>query len=317
VESFTPPAHVYTMSDRLTLRRIDLDGRHTETLLTFPPTPIVGRLIDQYRGRLFGHVVTAIGFSPSGDAQVALRMDVPAQPATEQWHAGRVWDEQRGAWTDRSWTRDAPPLSVREGTVLSGDWEAMTLRGRQALPAAIVLHDHVTRKVRALVRSAEFDALYPDGPPLATIEAQSRRADIERLETITRTHEQLVARFRAEGMPEAAAFLAAAKEMQRLGFYPKTPTLTARLLDEQTPPPAEPEVPTFEIGDMEFTVGLFPDIAAAIASPGTPVDKDTGDYLIHDHYPTSRHINAWLRTGANTFLVRAHGRLYELTIERP
>lgn len=320
-ECFTPPAHVYTLWDRASLRRVSLDRGSRETLLTWTTSPIVRRRIDEYRGRLFGHVWTAIGFSEAGAVQVALRLDVPRVPSSEQWWAGRIWDDARHVWVEAGeWRRGYPPFAIREGAVLAGDWEVMTLRGRQALPAAVVAFNHVTRETRVLARSGEFGGLYPDGPPVAVLEQQSRRADIERVQEITRVHDALVARFRGEGLSEGAALLAAAKEMQRLGYYPKSTTLTARLIAEGPPgatPSAGSAIPTFDISDMEFTVGLFPDIDEAMASPGTAVDKHSGDYIIHRDYTTSGRINQALGAGITTFRVRARGRLYELTIERP
>jgi hypothetical protein len=248
-------------------------------------------------------------------------MDVPNQPSSEQWSTEWSSDEPRRAGVEAGvWHRGGRPSSVREGDVLSGDWEVSTLRGRQALPAAVVAYNHVTREARVLARSGEFDRLYPDGPPVAMLEERSRRADIERVQEVTRTHESLVAGFLAQGMSEGAALLKASKEMQRLGYYPKTPTLTARLVAEPSPGAGSTEgvdVPTFDISEMEFTVGLFPDIAEALATPGTAVDKSSGSYIIHRDYATSAHLNEVLGAGATTFRVRTRGRLYELNIERP
>jgi len=320
-ECLTPPAHVFTLSDRLALRRLSLDGGSTDTLITWATSPIARRRIDEYRGRLFGHVRATVGFSGTGAAQVVLQMDVPQVPSSEVWWAGRMWDDARQGWVDTgAWRRGSPPFAISEGAVLSGDWEVMTIRGSQALPAAVVAYNHVTREARVLARSREFGGLYPDGAPVALLEQQSRRADIERVQEITRVHGELVARFRGEGMPEGSALLRASKEMQRLGYYPRSPTLTARMVADalsDTAPPAGAGIPTVDISDMEFTVGLFPDIDEAIASPGAPVDWRGGDYIIHRDYSTSARLNEALRAGATTFRVRARGRLYELTIERP
>jgi hypothetical protein len=68
---------------------------------------------------------------------------------------------------------------------------------------------------------------------------------------------------------------------------------------------------------MEFTVGLFPDIEAAIAAPGVDVDKSIGSYSTHDDYTTSRQINDYLAGDRSTFFVRARGRCWQMTIRRP
>ena len=139
----------------------------------------------------------------------------------------------------------------------------------------------------------------------------SRRAEIERIETIKSTYADLVARGRAAGRNEGQAMLDAGKEMQRLGLYPKTPTLAA------TRAGCADLSPVFTISDMEFKVGLFQDIEQAIASPGTDVDKSMGDYITHRDYTTSREINEYLKRGRTTFGVRARGECWRLTIQRP
>lgn len=321
LEFFTPPARVHTLRDYLTLRSVSLDRGSTETLFAWTSSPLVGRRISQYRGGLFGHVWTTIGFSETGAVQAALRMDIPTQPSSEQWSTEWSADEPRRAGVEAgAWNRGGRPSSLREANVLSGDWEVSTLRGRQALPAAVVAYNHVTRETRVLARSGEFARLYPDGPPVAMLEQQSRRADIERVQRITRTHESLVAGFLAQGLSEGTALLKASKEMQRLGYYPKTPTLTAHLVAEPSPGASSTEgadVPTFDISEMEFTVGLFHDIAEALATPGTAVDKSSGNYIIHRDYATSARLNEVLSAGVTTFRVRTRGRLYELRIDRP
>jgi len=105
--------------------------------------------------------------------------------------------------------------------------------------------------------------------------------------------------------------LDAGREMQRLGLYPKPTTLVAARGG------CEGASPVFSISDMEFTVGLFPDIEQAIASPGTEVDKSMGDYVTHRDYSTSREINDYLKSGHTSFVVRARGACWRLTIQRP
>jgi hypothetical protein len=144
---------------------------------------------------------------------------------------------------------------------------------------------------------------------------RARRADIERIQEIERVQGKLVAKYRAEGASEGDAMLRAAKDMQRLGYFPKSPKLTARLIAHGEAPDAG--LAEFAIEPMQFTVGLFPDIEQAIADPGTAVDWNGGDYIIHDDYDTSQRLNAYLATGAKRFYVRYAGQVYELTIDRP
>ena len=68
---------------------------------------------------------------------------------------------------------------------------------------------------------------------------------------------------------------------------------------------------------MEFRVGLFQDIEAAIDAPGTEVDKSMGDYIEHRDYTTSRQINVNINAGHPTFFIRARRACWRLSIHRP
>lgn len=75
--------------------------------------------------------------------------------------------------------------------------------------------------------------------------------------------------------------------------------------------------PLFRIAPQQFDVGLFPDIAAAIASPGEEVDKSMGSYVTHRDYATSQEINQYLEAGNTIFHVRSRDRCWRLTVNRP
>jgi hypothetical protein len=115
--------------------------------------------------------------------------------------------------------------------------------------------------------------------------------------------------------------LQANKEMQRLGYYPRTPTLTAtktacRDAGLSAGGPAETS-PTFAISDEEFRVGLFQDIGDAIAHPGEAVDKESGDYIRHQAFDTSRRINDYLAERTHkTFIVKRSEGCWLMTIDR-
>jgi hypothetical protein len=169
---------------------------------------------------------------------------------------------------------------------LFGDWEVMVMGGREAYPAAIVTYNHVTSAVRVLVKNRDFHALHPNGVNQKTLEELSKRTYIERQELIKTTHQQLVEQFRAEGVSEGTALLKAGKEMERLGYYPKTPTITARLLsqsEEQTLSGTS-SWPIFAITSEEMRSGIFQDIEQTISDPGTLVDKAFTPYVIHRDY---------------------------------
>ena len=173
------------------------------------------------------------------------------------------------------------------------------------------------RYVRILEQNDRFAGLYSQGVPAKLIAERSRRVPIERSQEMRRVRRELVAGFGHEGMNEGAAMLRANKEMQRLGYYPKTPTISARRLGDHAADGGIAELPLFEIADGEMQSGIFPDIEQAIAGPGIAVDKDMGKYVIHQHYDNSAKLNALLASGGERFRVRYLGELYEITIDRP
>ena len=70
----------------------------------------------------------------------------------------------------------------------------------------------------------------------------------------------------------------------------------------------------FHISDEEFKVGLFQDIDQAIAHPDQEVDKG-GEYVLHQSYDTSRHLNAYLSEHRNAeFFVEGHGSCWRLKV---
>jgi hypothetical protein len=113
------------------------------------------------------------------------------------------------------------------------------------------------------------------------------------------------------GRSEGQAMLDANREMQRLGSYPKAPTLVAE------PAGCDAASPLFSISDAEFTFGLFPDVEGAIENPGTEVDKSAVAYITHRDYTTSRQINEYLDGGHSIFFVRARDACWRMTIRRP
>jgi hypothetical protein len=158
------------------------------------------------------------------------------------------------------------------------------------------------------VQTRRCRSKYPEGITASVLGSASRRADIERSETIRTAYADLVSRGRDAGLSEGDAMLGANKEMQRRGYFPKDPTLVAEATG------CDAASPLFAITDMEFTVGLFPDIAAAIAQPGAEVDKSMGAYIMHSDYTTSRDINEYLAADRSIFFVRARGRCWRMTI---
>ena len=138
---------------------------------------------------------------------------------------------------------------------------------------------------------------------------ETRRAAIEHTALLEKSYADLVAEGRAQGLSEGAALLQAGKGMQRLGLYPKTPTITA------SRSACDALQPVFHISDQEFRVGLFQDIEQAIAHPGEEADFN-GSYVTHRDYNTSRLLNDFLADRAHReFLVDGRGGCWRLRID--
>ena len=312
-EFFSPPAHAWTLSDRFRLRRLDPATGRIESLREWPPSPLEGRWLRTYRGRLYTLPSVRLRHAENGALEYAIRVSIPTRPRSEIYGVLARWNNQTGRLEERSeWSREHVPIGGYLEDAVAGEVELMAPPGPDYYPSAILLVDHGTGEVRVLLAGGDHQSSYPDGVAKRWIEEHSHAPEVNRLREMRGTHGRLVDRFRRQGMREGEALLSTGREMQRLGYYPKTPTLTARLVAG-----AERGGPVIEIPPGEMQSGVFPDIERAIASPGTAVDKRSGRYLIHHDYQNSRKLNALLATDIERFWVRYQGRLYEMVIERP
>jgi hypothetical protein len=307
-EHLSPPAYSYVVSDEFRLRHLDLDGTTPATLGRWTASPVRGRVTRHYRGRIFNSVSARVEVTPDG-ASYLVNMSIPRVPSSEQWSLKGTWSQGTGA--SGEWRQEWAGATPAPDGVLVGGVELLTVRGRESYPAAI-LAVSAEGDARVLVRNSEFDKLYPDGVPAEAIAARSRREHIERVREFRRVQTDLVARYRGEGLNEGAAILQTYRDMEDLGLLRKRPRLVAAAVDEV---PADVRV--FEIPANYFDVGLFQDIAAAIASPGTEVDTGTGTYLKYYDDAVGPQLKQWREQGNDRFAVRTGVRTYVLTISRP
>jgi hypothetical protein len=305
-EHFSPPARVFLRRDELTLRRFDLQSGRVETLLRWPSTPLVGQKLHHYRGRILGVLGSRIRVQNEERLDYAAKMTIIRQPTSQIWSISGTWtgpDSARPAWAETA-TR---PAGLSDPIVV-GSLEVMTVRGEEGFPAAILLLDHDRRQAEVLIRNAAYNRLYPEGPQFESLLEFSRKQDVDRLNEMRQTRQDLVAAFRAQGLNEGAALLAAGREMARLGWWPTPPAVTAR---EISAFPAGLRV--FTIDPMELRVGLFQDLEEAMAHPGEPVDR-SGHYLRHRDYSTSEELNAFLATDPEGFGVQVGDRKWHMVL---
>jgi hypothetical protein len=311
-EFFTPPASVRLVQDRFRLVSIRVADGGVTILETFPPSPLEGARFTAYHGAIFGVPHAHLRWPDPDHLEYEIAVTRHQPPLARTFVVRRVWNPTSQAYeTSVPWEEAPTRMAGDEPSQLHGDTETIAVPGDELMPCAIALLNRDGSAPNPLVQTAACRRKYPAGISSAVLMPISRRADIERIETIQITYADLVARGRRSGVSEGQAMLDANKEMQRLGLYPKTTTLVA------DPAGCESASPLFPISDMEFTVGLFQDIEAAIKSPGTEVDKAMGAYIIHRDYSTSRQINEYLDAGRSNFFVRAHGACWRMTIHQP
>lgn len=306
-EFLTAPASAYVFSDRLSLRRLDSASGESEILERFDGSPVAGRVTKHYRGSIFNAMSARV--APNGQgAEFLVRMNVPRVPSSEPWALAGAWRPGRpsNAQWDSKWAGNTAVLDA----VLTKSIEVITVRGREAFPAAILAVE-ADGSYRVLLKNGDFERLYRDGVPPKHIAERSNRERIERLREFRRVQAELVAKHKAQGLNDGAATLRAYDDMEELGYLPKSPRLVATALGE--PPP---DVRVFDIPNEYFRVGLFQDIAAAIAAPGQQVKTSTGTYLKYYDDDVGLRLKAWRNAGNDRFAVRTEDALFLLEVRR-
>jgi hypothetical protein len=311
LEFFTPPATVRLRQDRFELLRIRVSDGQTSVLETFPPSPLENATIKAYHGAIFGVAHAHLRWADATHFDYEIAVTRHDSPLSRTFVVRKVWNPATATYAAISpWQETSTGMAGDESQQVHGDLEAIAVPGNELMPCAIALLGR-DGAARVLVETSSCRRKYPAGISSAVLAPISRRADIERSEKIRTTYADLVARGRLAGRSEGQAMLDAGKEMQRLGFYPKTPMLVA------APAGCDGVSPLFAISDAEFSYGLFPDIESAIAKPGAQIDKSMGSYITHRDFTTSRQINEYLDAGNASFLVRARGGCWRMTIQRP
>jgi hypothetical protein len=256
-----------------------------------------------YRNRIFGILQSRID-ATRDTLRYAAIMNLPRVPASDPWHVRGTWPRSKAAppkWRNE-WTHEA-----RSSTpVLVGDRELLVTDGSASYPAAVLIVGP-DQGYTALIRTPDFDRLYRDGVPRGWIAERSRRDQITRERDFTRVHNELVRSAQSRGLSEGQAALEANDRMEELGFLPRDPVVVARRIDGAT------GEPVFEIPSAYFEVGLFRDIAAAVAAPGESVDTGTGDYLKYYDDDVGPRLREY-RSTHSSFIVRVDGRTYRLDV---
>jgi hypothetical protein len=308
-EHFTPPAHAYLHTDRVRLVRIDAATGNMETLETWVASPLVGRFVNEYRGRIFNIMRAAVRVDPTA-VRYEIEIAIPVVPASEVHRVSGTWSPQPDASKRGEWQRGGHGASGLSEPVVAGHVEVFALNGPESFPCAVVLLDHASRKSRVLSGSKTCHGLHPDGPPVGTLFEASRKKDLDRLTEMERIRNETVSQSMSQGASKIQALLESNRVLEDKGYLPRSP----RLVAHKTPATDTVGQPVFSIADAEMASGIFADIEKAIGAPGTEIDKAMGKYIVHDHYTNSAALNAHLAAGARAFFVRYRGEIYRLEL---
>jgi hypothetical protein len=312
-EFFTPPAHAYTLSDELRLMRVSLDGSNVEILEQWASTPVVGRTLEQYRGRLFNHLGASLQPQADGSIGYGFELALPRVPSSEVHQLLGTWSLAPSQRQRGEWDRSARKVVAGSEPVILGERELFALRGPEAFPSAVAVLDHTSKQIRIVIAAPVYESIYPNGPALDELMQISRKADHDRVQAIMRIQREREALYQSQGMLPGAAILKADRDLRDLGYFGKPPRWVARRLATADLGAAS-ATPRFDIDEMEFKVGLMQDIAKAIAQPGVEIDWDGGRYITHRDYPNAGRLNAVLEKGATELVIGYRGDAYLLTL---
>ena len=312
VSLFSAPTAAFPVLDRISLLEIDVSDGRVRVLESWPSTPVTRRIVRANGGRVFHTLHASVKVDASGTVRYDAEMTLPATPYADTRRISGTWsarseERRRGEWQ--------PAASSDVGSsepVLAGDTEVFAVPGPESFPCGVVLLDHRTMTVRPIARAGAYAKQYPNGPPVDELLRVSRKAEIERLARIAHKRAELVAQHRAEGMLEIDAILETLRELEDLGYLPKSPRIVAHEVAGDTA--AVSSLPVFEIAEGEMVSGIFQDLEKALNAPETEVEKTMGEYVIHRDYTNSQRLNAYLAGGGRQFVVRFRGALYRVEI---
>jgi hypothetical protein len=310
VPLFSAPSGAFPVLDRVSLVEIDVNDGRASVLESWPSTPVARRIVRADSDRVFDTLQASVKADASGTVRYDVEMTLPAAPNAETHRISGTWsprseERRRGEWQPVAW----PSVGSSE-PILAGDAEVFAVPGPKSFPSGVVLLDHRTMTVRPIARARAYAKQYPNGPSVDELLRVSRKAEIERLATIAHKRADLVAQHRAEGMSEIDAILKSLRELEDLGYLPKSPRIVAHRVAGDTADMGS--MPLFDIAEGEMASGIFQDLEKALSAPETEVEKSMGAYVIHRDYGNSQRLNAYLAGGGRQFVVRFRGVLYRV-----
>jgi hypothetical protein len=304
-EFFAPPAEVITLGDRFMLQKTRYDTGETTTVHTWRvPHPLKPK--EQYRNYLFGipecelkwegrtlHYKIGLDFLPND----------PPYLSVNEWTTGSWNADTKDLAEQETWKSGYQSTDRWSNQILSGSWEIVDYKS-----LALILYDSGAWTRLPLRVSDSGGHLLRQEVTTADLKDYIHRPQLERSKTIRETYVAIVARLQAQGLPEGEAMLRANDEMEKRGYFPRTPRIAALKIGT-----IRQGIRIFEISKDEFRFGLFPDIEEAIAQPGAEVHFE-GRYITHQDFDTSRKLNTYLAEGNKSFIVKTDKGMFLLII---
>ncbi len=305
IEFFTPPTAVIVLSDRFSLQRTSRETEKTRTVHTWRAQHAL-KPKTQYRNYLFGfpdcelkwngrtlHYKIGLDFLPNDPSYLSIN----------EWTIGSWNADTANLFETNTWKSGYQTTDRWTEQILSGPFELVDYKSQ-----ALILYDSVLQTRTPLRVSSSGTAQLREEIATAELKDYTHRAQLERSRAIREAYAETVAVFQAQGPPEGEAMLRASDEMEKKGYYPKTPKLEAKKIES-----IPQGVKVFSITNDEFRFGLFQDIEEAIAKPGKEA-RFSGKYITHRDFDTSRKLNEYLEAGNKAFIVKTDKGMFLLSV---
>ena len=201
-EMWSPPASVWLQRDRFALMNIAVaDGRST-VIQEIGRSPLEGDRIRAYHGAIFGVPHAHLRWADGDHLEYEVGVTRHDTPLSRTFIIRRSWDTKMRAFvTTTEWQEAYPRMGGDEPQQILGDLEVIAAKGDESLPCGVAVLRNGDRQARALIETATCRRRYPSGLSADVLAAFSRRADIERSETMKQTYADLVARGRSPVSP--------------------------------------------------------------------------------------------------------------------
>lgn len=278
----------WVWDDQIRIRELNPATGEVRTLRTWQDTPVAGHFVRAPADYVFGLLMATL--NTSGGLSFTVNVRVPEKPPYGSFDL----QQQQMLFTGRS------------DNIIRQMHELMAVPGQAFYPAAIITTVN-NQDYEVLLQNDKFKALYPDGIPATLLAELSRRASVKTQEQLLAKRAALIERYQRQGLNLTEATARANNALAADGYQVVEPRLLASRIENPAP-----DERVFSISAANLLNGYFSDIAAAIASPGIPVQKSAESYT--ESLTTGRELNQWLAEEHVSWVVASDGKYYRLLL---